>query len=359
MPATLTPPPPFVVRRTPVSRLNEVDFDHIEFGKIFSDHMLTVDFRDGAWLPPVIEPYGPLELSPATSALHYGQAIFEGLKAHRQTDGRVVLFRPLDNLRRLNASAERMCMPTLPEEVFMEGLKALINLDRAWVPTAAGTSLYIRPFMFATDAFVGVRPSNDYKFVIFTSPVNAYYSQPLRVRFEYEYVRAAEGGTGFAKSAGNYGGAMEPTRRAQAEGYHQLLWTDAAEHRYIEESGTMNACFVIGDTLITPAISSSILDGITRRSVLALAHRWGVAVEERRVSADEILTALQRGTLREAFGCGTAATIAPIVIIGDRGTDYALPPLSPDSLGARLGRALDAIKLGTEPDVFGWLEVVE
>ena len=359
MPDTLTPALPIAIRRASASRLHEVDFDHIEFGKVFSDHMLTVDFRDGAWQEPVIEPYGPLSLSPATSALHYGQAIFEGMKAHRQADGRIVLFRPLDNLLRLNASAERMCMPTLPEEIFMEGLKALVKLDRAWVPTAAGTSLYIRPFMFATDAFVGVRPSNDYKFVIFTSPVNAYYSQPLRVRFEHHFVRSPEGGTGYAKAAGNYGGAMEPTRRAQAEGYHQLLWTDAAEHRYIEESGTMNACFVINDVLITPALSSSILDGVTRRSVLALARQWGVTVEERRVSSDEILMALQRGTLQEAFGCGTAATIAPIIVIGDRGTDYDLPPLSPNSLGARLGRALDAIKLGTESDVFGWLEVLE
>ncbi|MBC7447653.1 MAG: branched-chain amino acid aminotransferase [Hymenobacteraceae bacterium] len=359
MPVTLTSTLPITIRRATVSRLHEVDFAHIEFGKVFSDHMLTVDFRDGAWQQPVIEPYGPLALSPATSALHYGQAIFEGMKAYRQGDGRVVLFRPLDNLHRLNASAERMCMPALPEEVFMEGLRALINLDRAWVPTAAGTSLYIRPFMFATDAFIGVRPSSDYKFVIFTSPVNAYYSQPLRVRFEYDFVRSPEGGTGYAKAAGNYGGAMEPTRRAQAEGFHQLLWTDAAEHRYIEESGTMNACFVLDGKLVTPAISSSILDGVTRRSVLALARRWGVTVEERRVSCDEILAALQAGTLQEAFGCGTAATIAPIVVIGDRGLEYALPALSPDSLGARLGRALDALKLGTEPDVFGWLEVVE
>ncbi len=350
---------PLTIRRAAASRLHEVDFDHIEFGKVFSDHMLTVDYRDGAWQTPVIEPYGPLALSPATSALHYGQAIFEGMKAYRQAGGRVVLFRPLDNLHRLNASAERMCMPTLPEHIFLDGLKALIALDRAWVPTAEGTSLYIRPFMFATDGFIGVRPSNEYKFVIFTSPVNAYYSQPLRVRFEHFFVRSPEGGTGAAKAAGNYGGAMEPTRRAQAEGYHQLLWTDAAEHRYIEESGTMNACFVINDTLITPALSSSILDGVTRRSVLALARHWGVPVEERRVSSDEILTALQTGTLQEAFGCGTAATIAPIVVIGDRGTDYALPPLSADSLGARLGQALDAIKLGTAPDVFEWLEVVE
>ena len=355
-----THPADFVIdiRPTTASRLHEVDFDHIEFGKVFSDHMLTVDFRDGAWQTPVIAPYAPLTLSPATSALHYGQAIFEGMKAFKQADGQVVLFRPLDNWRRLNASGARMCMPALPEEIFMKGLKTLIDLDRAWVPAAAGTSLYIRPFMFATDDFIGVRPSSTYKFVIFCSPVNAYYSQPVRVRFEYEFARAAEGGTGFAKAAGNYGGALEPARRAQAEGYHQLLWTDANEHRYVEESGTMNACFVIGDTLLTPALSSSILDGITRRSVLALAREWGVNVEERRISCAEILEALRSGSLREAFGCGTAATIAPIAVIGDRGTDYQLPPIAADSLGARLGHALDAIKLGQAPDTFGWLEPV-
>ncbi len=349
---------PIEIEETTVSRLPEVDFEHIEFGKVFSDHMLRVAYTNGQWQTPRIVPYGPIALSPATSALHYGQAIFEGMKAHRLPDGQIALFRPLDNLHRLNASAERMCMPALPEEVFLESLKALVRLDAAWVPGTPGTSLYIRPFMFATDAFIGVRPSADYEFVIFTSPVNAYYSQPLRVRFEHFFVRSPEGGTGSAKSAGNYGGAMEPTRRAQAEGYHQLIWTDAVEHRYIEESGTMNICFVLGDTLVTPTLSSSILDGITRRSVLTLARHWGVPVEERRVSTEEILAGLQNGTLREAFGCGTAATIAPIVVIGNEGTDYALPPLTPDSLGARLGRALDAIKTGQAPDLFGWLEKV-
>lgn len=345
----------FEIHPTPASRLHEVDFDHIEFGKVFSDHMLNVEFRDGAWQPPVIEPYGPILLSPATSALHYGQAIFEGMKAYQQLDGRLVLFRPLDNLHRLNLSAERMCMPTVPEDVFMEGIRTLIRIDHAWVPKAPGTSLYIRPFMFATDAFVGVRPSADYRFMVFTSPVNAYYTAPLKVRFEHHFSRAADGGTGFAKAAGNYGGAMQPSRLAQQEGYAQLLWTDASEHRYVEESGTMNVCFVIGDTLVTPALSRTILDGITRRSVLELARHWGMKVEERRISADEILQALTDGTLREAFGCGTAATIAPISTIGDRGHDYQLPVPGPDSLGARLNRTLDAIKLGTEADIFGWI----
>ncbi len=359
MPLTLTPTLPLDIRRTTASRLHEVDFANIEFGKVFGDHMLTVDYRDGAWQTPVIEPYGPLSLSPATSALHYGQAIFEGMKAYQQADGRIVLFRPLDNLHRLNISAERLCMPALPEEIFMGGLKALINLDRAWVPPTAGTALYIRPYMFATDAFIGVRPSSTYKFIIFTSPVNSYYTQPLRVRIERQFVRAVEGGTGFAKAAGNYAGALEPARRAQAAGYHQLVWTDALEHRYIEESGTMNICFVINGALITPALSSSILDGITRRSILTLARQWGVRVEERRVSVDEVLEALQNNTLQEVFGCGTAATIALVTVLGDHDQDYVLPPPPPDSLSSRLTRALDAIKLGTEPDPYGWLETVE
>lgn len=349
----------FDIHPTPVSRLREVDFDHIEFGKVFSDHMLLIDFTDGAWQRGQIVRYGTMEVSPSMSALHYGQAIFEGMKAYKQVNGQIVLFRPLDNLRRLNASAERMCMPTLPEDLFLESLKALIRLDVAWVPSAPGTSLYIRPFMVATDAFVGVRPSDDYRYIVFTSPVNAYYSQPLRVRFEPNYVRSAEGGMGYAKAAGNYGGAMLPTRLAQQEGYHQLIWTDARDHAYVEESGTMNICFVINGKLLTPALSSSILDGVTRRSVLELARHWGVEVEERRLAVAEIVDALRAGTLAEAFGCGTAATIAPIVTIGHDGQNYDLPALAPDSLGARLNREMDAIKLGTSPDRFHWLEPVQ
>ena len=343
---------------TTASRLATQDFEHLEFGKIFADHMFVVDYRDGEWQDAQILPYGDLAVSPANSALHYGQAIFEGMKAYHQTDGGVALFRPLDNWARLNASAERMCMPTMPEELFMQGLRELIKLDAGWVPTGAGSSLYIRPFMFATDGFIGVRPSEEYRFVIFTCPVGLYYNKPLRVRFEQKYVRSAEGGAGFAKNAGNYGAAMYPTKLAQQEGYNQLIWTDASEHRYVEESGTMNAIFVIDGRVVTPALSTSILDGVTRRSVLALAHDMGLPVEERKVSSREIMEALAAGKLEEAFGAGTAATIAPISVIGYEGHDYELPEVGPKAFSKRVGAALDAIRTGEGADVHSWMVAV-
>ncbi|MFD1468325.1 branched-chain amino acid aminotransferase [Hymenobacter caeli] len=342
-------------QRTTASRIAERDATPLEFGKVFSDHMLVVDYRAGEWQEAQILPFGDLPVSPANSALHYGQAIFEGMKAYPTAGGGVALFRPLDNWARLNASAERMCMPPVPEELFMQGLKELVRLDAPWLPRVPGGALYIRPFMFATDGMLGVRPSESYRFAIITCPVDVYYTKPLRVRFEQQYVRSAEGGAGFAKNAGNYGAAMYPTRLAQQEGYHQLIWTDASEHQYVEESGTMNIVFVIDGKLITPALSTSILDGITRRSVLQLAREMGVAVEERRVSSREVIGALEAGTLQEAFGVGTAATIAPIATIGHEGRDYELPASAPEALSQRLGAALGAIRAGQAPDPHGWM----
>lgn len=345
-------------QRTSASRLQQLDPEHLEFGKIFSDHMFVVDYRDGEWQDAQIVPYGNMSVSPANSALHYGQAIFEGMKAYKNADGDIALFRPYDNLHRLNASAERMCMPTLPEELFMQGLSQLIRLDGEWVPNTPGSSLYIRPFMFATDGFIGVRPSESYRFVIFTCPVGLYYNKPLRVRFEEKYVRSAEGGAGYAKNAGNYGAAMYPTKLAQQEGYNQLIWTDASEHRYVEESGTMNAIFVIDGKIVTPALSSSILDGITRRSILDLARDWGLTVEERKVSAVEIMQAISDGRLEEAFGVGTAATIAPIAVIGYQGHDYELPQPRADRFSARASEALHAIRTGNAVDTHSWMVAV-
>ena len=346
---------PIRTQRTTAPRLATLDADHLEFGKLFSDHMFVVDFHDGEWQDAQIMPYGDMAVSPANSALHYGQSIFEGMKAYPQADGGVALFRPLDNWARLNTSAERMCMPTIPEELFMQGLSELIRLDSGWVPTGAGGALYIRPFMFATDGFIGVRPSESYRLVIFTCPVGLYYNKPLRVRFEQKYVRSAEGGAGFAKAAGNYGGAMYPTKLAQQEGYNQLIWTDASEHRYVEESGTMNAIFVIDGRVVTPALSTSILDGVTRRSVLALARDMGLTVEERKVSSVEVMEALAAGKLEEAFGAGTAATIAPICTIGYEGHDYDLPAAGPNAFSKRVGAALDAIRSGEGADVHNWM----
>ncbi len=346
---------PIRTERTTASKLAALDFDHLEFGKAFADHMFYVDYQDGEWQEPQIVPYGDMVVSPANSALHYGQAIFEGMKAYHQVDGSLGLFRPLDNWARLNASADRMCMPAIPEELFMQGLRELIRLDAAWVPTAPGCSLYIRPFMFATDGFIGVRPSRSYRFMIFTSPVGLYYNEPVRVRFEQKYVRSAEGGAGYAKNAGNYGAAMYPTKLAQQEGYNQLIWTDASEHQYVEESGTMNAIFVIDGRVVTPALSTSILDGVTRRSVLQLARDMGIAVEERKVSSREIMAALAAGKLEEAFGAGTAATIAPIATIGYEGQDYHLPAIGPNAFSKRVAAALEAIRTGSGPDVHGWM----
>ena len=344
-------------QRTPVSKLPQLDVSKLEFGQTFADHMLVIDYRDGAWQEPQIVPYAPITVSPANSALHYGQSIFEGMKAYKNEVGEVVLFRPLDNLHRFNLSADRMCMPAVPEELFMQGLLQLVRLDAAWVPAAPGTALYIRPFMFATDGMLGVRPSATYRFMIITCPVASFYNKPLRVRFEEKYVRSAEGGAGYAKNAGNYGAAMYPTRLAQQEGYNQLLWTDASEHRYIEESGTMNVMFLVDGRLLTPAVSSSILDGITRKSVLQLAYDWGVPVEERRISSVEIIDALRNGTLQEAFGVGTAATIAPIGVIGYQGQDYELPAPAADAptFAKRVLEALTAIRTGAAPDPHGWL----
>lgn len=343
------------ITKTTESRISELDYDNIEFGKIFADHMFSVDYKDGQWQTPEILPYGNLSLSPATSALHYGQALFEGMKAYKNAAGEVSLFRPLDNARRLNLSAERMCMPTIPEEIFMQGLTELLKLDLKWVPPTKGCALYIRPFMFATDSFVGVRPSATYKFMIFCCPVGSYYANPLRVKIETEFSRSVEGGAGYAKAAGNYGAALYPAKLGQDKGYQQLIWTDAKEHKYLEESGTMNLMFVIDGKLITPALSTSILAGITRDSVLQLARDWGMTVEERKISIDEILEAHANGTLEEAFGCGTAAVIAPIITIGYNGKDYELPAVENRKFSNKVGTELDKIKTGEIADPHNWM----
>ncbi|WP_242927710.1 branched-chain amino acid aminotransferase [Pontibacter vulgaris] len=337
------------------SRITDLDVNNIEFGKIFSDHMLVSDYKDGAWQAPEILPYGNMSLSPATSAIHYGQAIFEGMKAYRSAEGEILLFRPYDNLKRLNLSAERMCMPEIPEDIFMQGLEQLLRLDAAWVPPTAGSALYIRPFMFATDDFIGVRPSSNYRFTIFSCPVGAYYGQPVKVAIEPNYVRSVEGGAGFAKAAGNYGAALLPAKKMQERGYHQLIWTDAKEHKYIEESGTMNVMFVIDDVLVTPAVSTTILDGITRKSVLQLARDLGYKVEERKVAVDEIVTAHRAGKLQEAFGTGTAATIAQIATIAYKDEEFELPPVESRTISNTIAQALDRIKTGQDPDIHNWV----
>ena len=298
------------------SRIDEVDFNNLAFGRSFADHMLIAEYANGAWQSMTIQPYGPLSYQPAMMSIHYGQSIFEGMKGYRSAKGDVLVFRPEENFKRFNKSAVRMCMPEIPEEIFLGGLKKLLEIDNAWVPNKVGCSLYIRPFMFATDEYVGVSPSTTYKFIIFNCPVGSYYSKPLKVRVETEYIRSAKGGVGFAKNAGNYGGSLFATQKAMQAGYDQIIWTDAATHQYVEEAGTMNLMFMVGGSLVTAPTGDTILDGVTRKSVIQIAKDWGIDVQERQLSVKELVSGILDGSVTEAFGAGTAAVIAPIQTIG-------------------------------------------
>ena len=342
------------VRKTLHSKLNEVDFNHLEFGKYVADHMLVCDYGNGRWKTPQVVPYANLSLSPTTLALHYGQTVFEGLKAFTMEDGRINIFRMDKHYERFLKSLNRMCMPPVSKEIFTEGLMRLIETDRGWVPTAKGSALYIRPFMYASEGKFGVKISDEYRFIIFTGPVPSLFVNPIKVKVETEYIRAAKGGTGFAKCGGNYGGAFYPTKLAKEQGYDQVLWTGGKDNAYIEESGMMNALFVINNTLITPALSDSILDGVTRDSLLTLANDLGYATEERPVSIAELEEGLAKGTLKEAFGAGTAAVVAPIQTIHINGVDYTLPAYSKDSLHNKLKDQLELIRTGSVADVHEW-----
>lgn len=347
------------VQRASASRLHEVDWRDLEFGKYFTDHMLICDYADGEWQEPQIIPFGDFRLSPVALALHYGQTIFEGMKAFRMEDEAINLFRLQKHYERLSLSAERLCMPVIPREIFMEGLYSLVDLDRAWVPRGEGSSLYIRPFMIATEARLRVKVSNSYRFAIVSSPAGSYYQQPVRVKVERDFVRASRGGTGYAKCGGNYGAAMYPTQRAKEEGYDQVLWTDGKEHRFIEESGAMNVLFVLDGTLVTPPLSDSILDGVTRDSLLALAIRQGIPVSERPVDVAELKYAFEKGRISEAFGSGTAAVISPIGVIGIDGRDYTLPVPGKAGIGSQLKEALEDIRYGRAADTEGWNFIVK
>ena len=301
------------ITKAETSKLQELNLDELPFGRYFTDHMLEADYENGEWKNIEIKPYQPLLLSPSLAALHYGQAIFEGIKAYKDHNGNAFIFRPHDNFKRFNISAERMQMPVVPEELFMEGMRKLVELDLNWIPAREDHALYIRPFMFSSDELIGVRPSDSYKFMIILSPAGPYYSAPMRIYVEEKYVRAVAGGTGFAKTAGNYGAAMLATAEAKKKGYDQVLWTDAVEHKYVQEIGTMNVFFIIGDTAITPDLDQgTILDGVTRQSTITLLKEMGLKVEERQLSIDDIMDAYKSGSLLEVFGTGTAATISPI-----------------------------------------------
>lgn len=295
------------------SKLQDLNPENLPFGKYFTDHMLEADFEGGEWKNVEIKPYQPLLLSPSLAALHYGQAIFEGIKAYRNLSGEAFIFRPYDNFKRFNISAERMQMPAVSQELFMEGMRQLVDLDRNWIPASPDHSLYIRPLMFASDEVIGVKPSENYKFLIILSPTGPYYAAPMRIYVEENYVRAVKGGVGYAKAAGNYGAAMYATAQAKKMGYDQVLWTDAFEHKYVQECGTMNVFFILNNKATTPDLNSgTILNGVTRQSVITLLNEMGYPVEERPLSIDEIIETYQSGKYIEAFGTGTAATISLI-----------------------------------------------
>ena len=337
------------------SKLKDINLQNLPFGKYFTDHMLEADYENGEWKNVEIKPYQPLLLSPSLAALHYGQAIFEGIKAYKNEAGEAFIFRPHDNYERFNISAERMAMPKVPEEIFMEGMRQLVELDSAWIPKLPDHSLYIRPFMFSSDEVIGVRPSDNYKFLILLSPTGPYYNAPMRLYVEEQYVRAVPGGVGYAKAAGNYGAAMYATAQAKKKGYDQVLWTDAFEHKYVQEAGTMNVIFIIGDKAVTPDLGAgTILAGVTRNSALTLLKEAGFTVEERPLSIDEIIDSYKAGHLFEVFGTGTAATISLIKEL--RYKDFVMT-FDTDKwrTAPTIKKWLNDIREGKREDKYGWM----
>ena len=345
----------FKVTKAKNSKLASLDLNNIPFGKYFTDHMLEVNYENGEWGDVEIKPYQPITIDPACAALHYGQAIFEGIKAYKNQKGEAFIFRPEDNFKRFNISAERMEMPKVPEEIFMEGMKQLIKVDEDWIPAEADHSLYIRPFMFSTNEVIGVKPSQKYKFLIILSPTGPYYSAPMRIYAEEKYVRAIPGGVGYTKNAGNYGASMHPTAEAKRKGYDQVLWMDALEHKYVEECGTMNVFFIMDGKAVTPDLNAgTILAGVTRDSVIHILKDMGVEVEERRLSIDEIEDAYKKGTLTEIFGTGTAATISLIKEL--RYKDFVMTfETEKWKTSPEIKRRMNAIKEGKAEDKYGWM----
>ncbi|MGB5007687.1 MAG: branched-chain amino acid aminotransferase [Ferruginibacter sp.] len=340
------------------SKLKDINLENIPFGKYFSDHMLEMDYEDGEWKNPEIKPYQPLLMDPSLAAIHYGQSIFEGIKAYKNEAGEAFIFRPLDNYKRFNISAERMQMPQVPEDIFMEGMRLLVELDKNWIPRQKDHALYIRPFMFSSDHMIGVRPSEKYKFMIILSPTGPYYSAPMRIYVEEHYVRAVPGGVGYAKAAGNYGAAMYATAEAKKKGYDQVLWTDAFEHKFVQECGTMNVFFIIGNKAITPGLETgTILAGVTRDSVITVLKEMGLDVEERRLNIDEIIEAHKAGQLKEVFGTGTAATISLIKEL--RYKDYVMEfDVDAWKTAPAVKDQLNAIRYGQVPDNHGWMHKI-
>ncbi|WP_304200795.1 branched-chain amino acid aminotransferase [Flavobacterium alvei] len=335
------------------SKIKDVDFDNIHFGDVFTDHLFECDFKNGEWQKPIIKPYAPFLMDPSSKVFHYGQAIFEGMKAYKDDNNDIWLFRPDENFKRFNNSATRMAMPEVPEEIFMEGLKQLLQLDEAWVQKGNGSSMYIRPFMIATGAGVMANPSDEYKFMILLSPAKAYYSGEVKVLIAEHFSRAANGGIGAAKAAGNYAAQFYPTNLANKEGFQQVIWTDDATHTKLEEAGTMNVFFRINDTLLTAPTSERILDGITRKSLIEMAKSEGINVDVRPVLVSELVEAAKNGSLKEIFGAGTAAVVSVIKGFSYQDVYYEMTPIE-NSYASQLKEKLTNLQNKISEDAFGW-----
>jgi branched-chain amino acid aminotransferase len=341
------------VTKVQKSKIKEVNFENLVFGEVFTDHMFTCDYEDGKWQNPEIKPYGPIQLDPSAKVFHYGQAVFEGMKSYKDQDDQIWLFRPEENFKRINKSGARLAMPEFPKEFFFKGLEELLKLEKDWIKKGFGNSLYIRPFVIATEECVSANPSKKYKFMIICSPAQAYYSGEVRVQFSEKYSRAANGGVGAAKAAGNYAAQFYPTNLAQQAGFQQIIWTDANTHEFLEEAGTMNVFFRIGDKLVTAPTSDRILDGVTRKSVIDLAKDMNIEVEIRQIKVSEIVDAARNGELKEIFGSGTATVINPIAGFGYKGEKFELPKLE-DSYGKAFKDKLMKIQYNQAEDKHGW-----
>jgi len=341
------------IKKVDSSRINSVDFENLNFGAVFSDHMFTCDYVDGKWINPEIIPYQPISVSPASRVFHYGQACFEGMKAFKDDNNDVWLFRPHENFNRIIKSSVRLAMPKFPEELFFEGLNTLLKMDAQWIKTGIGNSLYIRPFIFASEGTINATEACEYKFMIICAPASSYYSGDVKVKIEKSFSRAAKGGVGYAKAAGNYAAQFYPTRLALDEGYKQIIWTDSSTHQYIEEAGTMNLFFRIGDKLLTAPTSDSILDGITRKSLIQIAKDKGIDVEVRPIKVDELIDAANSGTLIEIFGSGTAVVVLPITGFGFENKKFDLPKVE-NSWASILKNELNGIQYNLIDDPYNW-----
>lgn len=342
------------IEKASTSKIDAVDFDNLNFGKTFTDHMFMCDFENGAWQQPKIVPYQPMTIEPSARVFHYGQAVFEGMKAYKDEDDRVFLFRPDENQKRINKSAARLAIPEFPKNYFFEGLTELLKLDASWIKKGQGNSLYIRPFVIAIEPAIAASPSEAYRFMIICSPAKAYYTGTVKVLIAEEFSRSANGGVGYAKAAGNYAAQFYPTSLANKKGLQQIIWTDADTHEYLEEAGTMNIFFRIGDKLVTAPNNDRILDGVTRKSILQLANDMGITTEVRRISVAEIKTASENGELKEIFGTGTAAVISPVSSFEHAEKTFTLPELNDNSYATRLKQRMLSIQHNTGEDPHGW-----